>query len=340
VEYAVYQPSLFGRWHDTKAEMGDRAGRLVVRVIRPSHSPNDTGPCPARRVVADSLIVMEYGPGTMPELPEVEITRCGLRPVLEGRILSKVEVHTRFLRYPLPRGFSARLRGRRIERLSRRGKVLLAFLDDDKIWLTHLGMSGRMTVLTGSTEPRDKHDHLIFVTDRGHEIRFNDARRFGFMDLIVGGRVAGNKHLKFLGMEPLTDCLTAASLSAALNGKRCTIKAALMDQRVVAGLGNIYVCEALYWAGISPRCNAGKITGARSERLVSAIKEVLTTAIAAGGSSLRDFRHTDGDLGYFQTKFSVYGREGKPCPRCIGKCSIRRFVQHGRSTFYCAKFQR
>ena len=283
---------------------------------------------------------MEYGSGTMPELPEVEITRCGLSRVLEGRVLSRVEVHTRFLRYPLPRGFSTRLRGRRIERLSRRGKVLLAFLDNDEIWLTHLCMSGRMRVLTVPTGPRDKHDHLIFITDGGHEVRFNDARRFGFMDLIAGSRLSENKHLKSLGIEPLTDCLTAASLSVALNGRRSTIKAALMDQRVVAGLGNIYVCEALYWAGISPRCNAAKITGARSKRLVLAIKQVLTMAIAAGGSSLRNFRHTDGDLGYFQTKFAVYDREGEPCPRCIGKCAIRRFVQYGRSTFYCAKLQR
>ncbi len=276
----------------------------------------------------------------MPELPEVETIRRGLARVLEGRILARVEVRTRALRFPLPRGFSARLRGRRVERLDRRGKVLLACLDDGAVWLTHLGMSGRMRVLTGAPGPREKHDHLVFTTDGGHEIRFNDARRFGFMDLVAGDRLAGSKHLKSLGMEPLSDDLTAASLSAALNNRRSTIKAALMDQRVVAGLGNIYVCEALYWAGISPRRRAHWVAGARAERLVPALKRVLTMAIAAGGSSLRDFRHTDGELGYFQTSFAVYGREGQPCPRCTGECAIRRIVQSGRSTFFCARLPR
>ena len=283
---------------------------------------------------------MAYGRATMPELPEVEITRRGLARVLEGRILTRVEVRKRALRFPLPRGFSARLRGRRVERLGRRGKILLAYLDDGAVWLTHLGMSGRMRVLTGAPVPRDKHDHLVFTTDGGHEIRFNDARRFGFMDLVAGDRLAGSKHLKSLGMEPLSDGLTGASLSAALDNRRSTIKAALMDQRVVAGLGNIYVCEALYWAGISPRRSAHGVAGARAERLVPALKQVLTMAIAAGGSSLRDFRHTDGELGYFQTSFAVYGRAGQPCPRCMGECAIRRIVQSGRSTFYCARLQR
>ncbi len=283
---------------------------------------------------------MAYGRGAMPELPEVETTRRGLARVLEGRILTRIEVHNRALRFPLPRGFSARLKGRRVERLDRRGKVILAYLDDGAVWLTHLGMSGRMRVLIDADAPREKHDHLVFTTDGGHEIRFNDARRFGYMDVVAGDRLADSKHLKSLCMEPLSDDLTGASLSAALSNRRTPIKAALMDQRVVAGLGNIYVCEALYWAGISPRRSAHTIAGARAERLVPALKQVLTRAIEAGGSSLRDFRHTDGELGYFQTSFAVYGRAGEPCPRCTGECTIRRIVQSGRSTFYCASLQR
>ncbi len=283
---------------------------------------------------------MGYGPTAMPELPEVETTRRGLARVLEGRILAEVEVHNRALRFPLPRGFAARLRGRRIERLDRRGKVILAHLDDGAVWLTHLGMSGRMRVLAGAPPVREKHDHLVFTTDGGHQIRFNDARRFGFMDLVAGDRLAANRHLKFLGAEPLSDDFTAASLSAALAGRRSTIKAALMDQRVVAGLGNIYVCEGLYWAGISPRRGAHGCAGVRAQRLVPVLKRVLTEAIAAGGSSLRDFRQTDGELGYFQASFAVYGREGEPCPRCAGGCTVRRIVQSGRSTFYCATLQR
>lgn len=277
----------------------------------------------------------------MPELPEVETTRRGLAPVLEGRILASVEVHNRALRFPLPHGFAAKLSGRRVERLDRRGKVILAHLDNGAVWLTHLGMSGRMRVLASAPPPpREKHDHLVFTTDAGHQICFNDTRRFGFMDLVAGNRLAANKHLKSLGVEPLSDDFSAASLSAALAGRRISVKAALMDQRVVAGLGNIYVCEALYWAGISPRRGAYGCTGVRAQRLVRALKRVLTKAIAAGGSSLRDFRHTDGELGYFQTSFAVYGREGEPCPRCSGGCTVRRIVQSGRSTFYCATLQR
>ncbi len=278
----------------------------------------------------------------MPELPEVETTRRGLAAVLEGRTLVRVEAHRGALRFPLPRRFATRLRGRRVERLDRRGKFILAYLDDDTVWLMHLGMSGRIRIFDGAAPPREKHDHLVFATEDGVEVRFNDARRFGFMDLVPGHRLDRNKHLKSLGPEPLTDAFSAAVLSAALAGRRAPIKAALMDQRVVAGLGNIYVCEALYWAGISPRRGAHTIAGRRAARLVPALKRILTEAIASGGSSLRDFRRTDGELGYFQTRFAVYGREGEPCPRCpeAGACAVRRIVQAGRSTFYCARQQR
>jgi len=281
----------------------------------------------------------------MPELPEVETICRGLAARLEGRRLDAVDARVPALRFPLPDGFSRRLTGRRVIHLGRRAKYLLVHLDDGQVLIGHLGMSGRMRVFAanGAVPPLDRHDHVVFRTDDGAEIRFNDVRRFGFFDLTTEDALARHPMLEPLGPEPLGNAFDAETLAAALAGKKTPIKAALLDQRVVAGLGNIYVCEALYWADISPRRSASSVPGKRAERLVPAIRRVLSEAIAAGGSSLRDFAHTDGGLGYFQASFAVYGREGEACPRCAEArhpCRVRRIVQSGRSTFYCAVHQR
>lgn len=281
----------------------------------------------------------------MPELPEVETTRRGLVPWLDGRVLAAVEVSTKRLRFPLPADFAARLRGRRVVALDRRAKFLLLRLDDGHVVIVHLGMSGRVRVIPPAIDvPLERHDHVIFKTEDGATIRYNDARRFGFMDLVHEDDLDNHPMLRTLGPEPLGNGFNAEVLAAALNGRRTPIKAALLDQRTVAGLGNIYVCEALYWAGISPRRQAHTIGGQRAERLTTAIRRVLGEAIEAGGSSLRDFRHADGQLGYFQANFAVYDRAGVPCPRCRvadgNDCLVRRIVQSGRSTFYCPRHQR
>jgi len=283
----------------------------------------------------------------MPELPEVETTRRGLATALLGRRLARVEVRERRLRFPVPIGFVQHLTGRRVEAIDRRAKYMLFRLDNGETMILHLGMSGRMRVYApGATPPPpERHDHLVFATDDGAEIRFNDARRFGFVDLVAAGDLAGHRMLVGLGPEPLDPDFTPAVLSAALVGKRTPVKAALLDQKTVAGLGNIYVSEALFRAGISPRRSAHTVAGARAERLVPAIRRVLDEAIEAGGSSLRDFRHADGELGYFQTRFAVYDRAGGPCgdplSDCDGTtCCVRRLVQAGRSTFYCPRRQR
>lgn len=283
----------------------------------------------------------------MPELPEVETTRRGLATALLGRRLARVEVRERRLRFPVPIGFVQHLTGRRVEAIDRRAKYMLFRLDNGETMILHLGMSGRMRVHAPGTTPPppERHDHLIFATDDGAEIRFNDARRFGFVDLVAAADLAGHRMLASLGPEPLDAAFTPAVLSAALAGKRTPVKAALLDQKTVAGLGNIYVSEALFRAGISPRRSAHTVAGVRAERLVPAIRRVLEDAIEAGGSSLRDFRHADGELGYFQTRFAVYdragGRCGDPLSDCDGTtCSVRRLVQAGRSTFYCPRRQR
>ncbi len=282
----------------------------------------------------------------MPELPEVETVRLGLKPVLEGHRLADVEVRRPDLRVPFPENFAARLRGRRIARLTRRAKYLLVHFDDDgEMALIHLGMSGRM-VVEGPGQgnaPRvaSPHDHVVFETDAGARVVFNDPRRFGLMTLIAPGAAQTHPLLADLGPEPLSAEFDVAALALRLKGKGAPIKAALLDQRVVAGLGNIYVCEALFRAGISPRRRAGTVQGGRAARLHAAIVAVLTEAIAAGGSSLRDHRRPDGELGYFQHNFSVYDREGVPCPGCDCRGGvIRRMVQSGRSTFYCPTRQR
>lgn len=282
----------------------------------------------------------------MPELPEVETTRQGLLAALEGQVLREVDVRVPALRFPLPIDMASRLEGRRVLAIDRRAKYMLASLDDGQTLLVHLGMSGRMRVLApgaARTAP-EKHDHVILRTDNGTEVRFNDARRFGAMDLIADGDIETHRLLRELGPEPLGNDFNGPSLAARLKGRNTSIKAALLDQKTVAGLGNIYVCEALYYADLSPRRSALTVQGVRAERLAGAVRHVLRQAIAAGGSSLRDFRHADGELGYFQTQFAVYGREGERCPRCaaegITAGCIRRIVQSGRSTFYCSRWQR
>ena len=280
----------------------------------------------------------------MPELPEVETVRMGLEPVLAGRRLTRVEARRPDLRFPLPTGFVQRLTGARVLSLSRRGKYLLAALDRGATLLMHLGMTGRFEI-EGATPagalalaaPADpKHAHVVFETDAGARITFFDPRRFGFMDLIEEGddRLAG------LGPEPLEASFDAGHLARAFAGRRQGAKTLLLDQRIVAGLGNIYVCEALHRARISPTKPAGAISRRKLERLVATIREVLLAAIAQGGSTLRDFAAADGALGFFQHRFLVYDREGQACPSPNCRGVIRRIVQSGRSTFYCPVCQR
>lgn len=291
----------------------------------------------------------------MPELPEVETVRLGLLGVLAGKRIARAEAHRPDLRVALPGNFAARLQGRRILGLERRAKYLLIRLDDGWTWVVHLGMSGRMTTgRIGALPPIDIHDHVVVTTEGDMEVRFRDPRRFGLMTLVRTDGAASHPLLAGLGPEPLSGDFDGTRLAAALKGRRTPIKAALLDQRTVAGLGNIYVCEALFQAGISPKRLAARVQGGRAEALVAAIKAVLKKAIAAGGSSLRDHRQPSGELGYFQHSFTVYDREGKPCPGCqcgaaqgdgVGggtakPSGIRRIVQGGRSTFYCPRRQR
>lgn len=283
----------------------------------------------------------------MPELPEVETVRRGLAPVMEGQVMTKVEVNRPDLRWPFPDRMAERLTGARVLQLRRRSKYLLGDLDSGETLLIHLGMSGRMTV-SGDRLGRfvhehpapEKHDHVIFHMEGGARITFNDPRRFGAMDLMPTAGAEAHKLLSVLGPEPLGNDFHEGYLVAALQGKNTPVKSALLDQGIVAGLGNIYVCEALFRAGISPLRKAGRIAAPRVAALVPAIRDVLERAIAAGGSSLKDFRQADGELGYFQHAFDVYGREGAPChtPGCDE--TIRRTVQSGRSTFYCPSCQR
>ncbi|MEM8699561.1 MAG: bifunctional DNA-formamidopyrimidine glycosylase/DNA-(apurinic or apyrimidinic site) lyase, partial [Pseudomonadota bacterium] len=272
----------------------------------------------------------------MPELPEVETVRRGLEPVLTGRLLAQAIQRRPDLRWPLPERFAERLSGRRVARLRRRSKYILADLDDGETWLIHLGMSGRILIDGGETvdlhHPRstpDKHDHVEVLTDLGCRITYNDARRFGAMDLYKTEDELSHPLIARLGPEPLGNAFNAAVLAEALAGKQTPIKAALLDQRVVAGLGNIYVCEALHRAGIHPRRLAGSISRRRIETLADEIRATLKEAIAAGGSSLRDYRQADGELGYFQHAFRVYDREGQPCTvrGCRGR--VVRIVQSG-----------
>ncbi len=281
----------------------------------------------------------------MPELPEVETVRRGLAPHLEGHVIARAEARRPDLRWPLPPDLVQVLTGARIAGLRRRSKYILADLHDRGSLLLHLGMSGRMLIEDESQGAfhRDpsilpRHDHVVLWTDRGTRITFNDARRFGMVDLIAPG--AEHPLLAHLGPEPLSEGFTPDALARAFAGKRSPVKTALLDQRIVAGLGNIYVSEALHRAGIDPRRAAGRIGTARIAALVGHIRDVLDEAIAAGGSSLRDHRQASGELGYFQHAFRVYDREGAPCPApgCAG--AIRRIVQSGRSSYFCPLCQR
>ncbi len=274
----------------------------------------------------------------MPELPEVETTRRGLALKLQDRRIARIEARRPDLRFPLPPDFAARIQGRQVLGLDRRAKYILLRLEGGLNWLIHLGMSGRMVIRHGWPNDIGPHDHVIFGTDDGWSVTYNDARRFGMMDLIEAEALAGHKMLAGIGPEPLDDAFTPALLMAALKGKRTPMKAALLDQRVVAGLGNIYVSEALYRAGIHPEKLAGTVAPKRLEKLVPAIKAVLLEAVEAGGSSLRDYVQTDGELGYFQTRFRVYDREGQPCPAC--QRPVQRIVQSGRSSFFCGHCQK
>lgn len=279
----------------------------------------------------------------MPELPEVETVMRGLAARLTGHTLMKAEVRRPDLRWALPTGLARQLTGARVEGFRRRAKYFFMRLSGGQSLLIHLGMSGRMILAHDGAAPPQPHEHLTLVTDDGWRVSFVDPRRFGCLDLVATAEEDRHRLLANLGPEPLSGAFTPATLSAALAGKRTSIKAALLDQCVVAGLGNIYVCEALFRARISPRRLAASCAGARAGRLVPAIKATLTEAIAAGGSSLRDYRQATGELGYFQHAWKVYGREGEPCEVCPGApaCTgIRRIVQAGRSTFYCATVQR
>ncbi|MDO5704771.1 MAG: bifunctional DNA-formamidopyrimidine glycosylase/DNA-(apurinic or apyrimidinic site) lyase [Paracoccus sp. (in: a-proteobacteria)] len=281
----------------------------------------------------------------MPELPEVETVRRGLLPHLEGARIARAEARRPDLRWPLPPDLAQVLTGATVTALRRRSKYLLADLDGRGSLLIHLGMSGRMLIQGADVGDfhRDpailpRHDHFVMVTDAGTTITLNDARRFGMVDLIREG--AEHPLLTHLGPEPLDEDFTPATLTAAFHGRRAPVKQVLLDQRIVAGLGNIYVSEALHRAGIDPRRAAGRIGAARIAALHRHIRDVLHDAIAAGGSSLRDHRQANGELGYFQHAFRVYDREGAPCPTpgCGGV--IRRVVQSGRSSFYCPACQR
>jgi formamidopyrimidine-DNA glycosylase len=278
----------------------------------------------------------------MPELPEVETVMQGLRLRLEGRVLLRAVARRPDMRWPLPPGLVMRLTGARVTSFRRRAKYILMRLDSGWSVLLHLGMSGRMVVERVGRNEITLHEHIELETDDGWRVGFVDPRRFGSVDLIETNREDSHRLLAGLGPEPLGDGFSVPLLDAALARKKTPIKAALLDQKVVAGLGNIYVCEALFRAGISAQRLAASVPGVRSKRLVPAIKQTLTEAIAAGGSSLRDYTQPSGELGYFQHAWKVYGREGAPCPGCPGRpncAGVRRIVQAGRSTFYCPRKQ-
>jgi len=296
----------------------------------------------------------------LPELPEVETVRRGLEPVMEGASIIRVEQRRADLRFAFPPDFAARLEGRRIISLGRRAKYLIADLDDGMALVSHLGMSGSFRIEADGEgglapgvfhQPRSKdgkHDHVVFHVEgpagRARVI-YNDPRRFGYMDLIARAALADHPWFRNLGVEPTGNSLTAAELAVRLAGKTAPLKAALLDQSIIAGLGNIYVCEAMWRAGLSPLKPAGRLVGLSGKprqalvRLTDAIRMVIEEAIAAGGSSLRDHIRTDGTLGYFQHGFSVYDREGKACPRPFCGDTVRRVVQSGRSTFHCPRCQ-
>lgn len=293
----------------------------------------------------------------MPELPEVETVRRGLEPTLVGAVIRKLERRRADLRFPFPPDFDGRIEGKSVLALGRRAKYLLADLDSGDVLVMHLGMSGsfRIEAPAGATTPgvfhhdRSKdpaHDHVAFKLSNGARIVYNDPRRFGFMDIVARRDLPAHPFFRDLGVEPLGNELDGELVSELFRGKKTPLKAALLDQRLIAGLGNIYVCEALHRAGLSPKRIAGTLSrkgdggSPRTALLATSIRAVLEEAVAAGGSSLRDHRQADGALGYFQHAFRVYDREGEPCakPGCHGV--VKRIVQSGRSTFYCGVCQR
>jgi formamidopyrimidine-DNA glycosylase len=278
----------------------------------------------------------------LPELPEVETVRRGLEPVLQDRVILRAEVRRPDLRWPFPPRLAERLQGARVTGLGRRSKYLLAGLDRGETLIVHLGMSGRLLVsgvalgaFHHDHPAPEKHDHVVLDIEGGARVTLNDVRRFGAMDLWPTEALEGHRLLAGLGPEPLGNGFNGSTLAASLAGRATSVKAVLLDQRAVAGLGNIYVCEALWRAGISPLRPARAVTAPEAEVLAVSVREVLADAIAAGGSSLRDYRQADGELGYFQHSFAVYARTGEPClrPGCGGV--IARVVQAGRSSFYC-----
>ncbi len=300
-------------------------------------------------------------PAKMPELPEVETVKRGLQAALQGRVIARVELRRADLRFAFPADFAGRLTGCRIARLTRRGKYILAHLSSGEVLIMHLGMSGRFTVLApqgtgcnlgefyylqGATRASDgPHDHVVMTLENGARLVYTDPRRFGMMDLCAENDLATHRLLASIGVEPLGNELNAAYLNEAFGNRKTPLKAALLDQRIIAGLGNIYVCEALHRSGLSPKRLAGTLArrskvDERLERLSGAVRAVLNEAIEAGGSTLRDYAMTDGSSGGFQQRFAVYDREGDDCPKtgCSGR--VRRIVQSGRSTFYCPACQR
>ena len=283
----------------------------------------------------------------MPELPEVETVRRGLENHLNSQRIVNVELRRPDLRFPFPEAFASRLMGRLVERVDRRAKYLLIRLDNGTTWMCHLGMTGRWTLLgADSTQSDDeKHDWVVVHLENGGRAVFSDHRRFGFMDLFETAEQDQNKFLAKLGPEPTPDYLTPMNLAENLRGRRTPMKAALLDQRTVAGLGNIYVCEILFRAGVSPRRTAASVAAKsgvtdRVERITAATHDVIVEAIDAGGSTISDFVNVEGDLGYFSHSFQVYGREGSPCLSKDCDATIKRIVQSGRSTFYCPNCQR
>ena len=278
----------------------------------------------------------------MPELPEVETVRAGLVPKIVGHTVAHVLVRRRDLRIPIPARFAARLVGRRLDAIIRRGKYLLWNFDNDLVLVSHLGMSGQLLLASADPDRPQKHDHVRFAFANGVWVTFRDPRRFGLMDLTTGKQMAKHRLLAGMGPEPLSNAFNGPVLAAALKGRASTIKAALLDQKIVAGLGNIYVSEALYRARLSPRRKAGTVGPVRAERLVTAIRNTLTDAIAAGGSSLKDYVQASGRLGYFQHQLAVYDRDGERCPDCApeARCRVRQISQAGRSTYFCPTRQR
>ena len=282
----------------------------------------------------------------MPELPEVETVRRGLTPAMEGQVIVQADVNRPDLRWPFPDNMSERLTGKTVLRLRRRSKYVLADLSSGETLLIHLGMSGRMLI---SGDPLgqfvhehpapEKHDHVVFHMSNGSRVTFNDPRRFGAMDLLDTATAEKHKLLAALGPEPLGNDFNDSVLITAFENKKSPVKSALLDQGIVCGLGNIYVCEALFRAGISPTRLAKDLTKPRVRSLVPIIRDVLSEAIEAGGSSLKDFRQADGELGYFQHSFDVYGREGEPCRAEGCTNTIERIVQSGRSSFHCPTCQ-